>query len=84
MLWSFSFVHLCFFEFDSSGDAKTEATRDGSIPIDLVDGRMLVVLLKKLGLGIKIEQLEEITIQKGWYEAFQWSARAMRAAPRQE
>jgi restriction system protein len=50
-------------------DAKAEATRDGSTPIDLVDGRALTELLKELELGLKIQKIEEITIDKEWYES---------------
>lgn len=50
-------------------DAKTEATRDGSTPIDLVDGRTLAGLLKNLELGVKVQKLEEVTVNKDWYEA---------------
>lgn len=50
-------------------DAKAEATRDGSTPIDLVDGRTLADLLKELELGIKIQKIEEVTIDKEWFGA---------------
>ena len=51
-------------------DAKNEAIRDGSTPIDLVDGRSLAELLKNLELGvnIKTELVEEITINKEWFQ----------------
>lgn len=49
-------------------DAKAEATRDGSTPIDLVDGIALAELLKDLELGLKVQKIEEITIDKSWYE----------------
>jgi len=51
-------------------DAKTEAVRDGSTPIDLVDGRALSELLKDLGLGIsvKVETTEEVKINKTWFQ----------------
>ncbi len=48
-------------------DAKAEATRDGSTPIDLVDGRALTALLKDLELGLKVQTVEEVTINKDWY-----------------
>jgi restriction system protein len=50
-------------------DAKTEATRDGSTPIDLVDGQALAELLKNLELGMKIEKVEEVTVSRDWYRA---------------
>ncbi len=43
-------------------DAIKEATRDGAPPIDLVDGDQLADKLKELGLGIKKEMVEKITI----------------------
>lgn len=49
-------------------EAKIEATRDGSVPIDLVDGRSLAELLKNLGLGVRVDHVEEITIRRDWYE----------------
>ena len=50
-------------------DATAEATRDGAPPIDLIDGDLLVELLKNLSLGVKIElvQREEVTIDKEWF-----------------
>lgn len=50
-------------------DAKAEATRDGSTPIDLIDGRALAELLKSLELGLKVQTIEEVSIIKDWYEA---------------
>lgn len=50
-------------------DAKAEATRDGSTPIDLVDGLALAELLKDLELGLKVQKIEEVTVNKDWYEA---------------
>jgi restriction system protein len=48
-------------------DAKQEAVRDGSVPIDLVDGQRLAELLKELGLGVSTELTEEVTINKDWF-----------------
>jgi restriction system protein len=50
-------------------DAKQEAIRDGTPPLDLIDGDALVELLKKLSLGVKIQtvQEEKITIDKEWF-----------------
>jgi restriction system protein len=50
-------------------DAKAEATRDGSTPIDLVDGRALAELLKELELGLKVQKIEEVAINRDWYQA---------------
>jgi restriction system protein len=51
-------------------DAKSEATRDGSTPIDLVDGRALADLLKQLRLGVKVEMEEVVSVDKNWYQNF--------------
>ena len=48
-------------------DAKKEAHRDGAPPIDLIDGDDLVNMLKELSLGIKIELIENITIDHNWF-----------------
>jgi restriction system protein len=50
-------------------DAIKEATRDGAPPIDLVDGDQLADKLKELGLGIKKEMVEKITIDPDWFKA---------------
>ncbi|MBV8773355.1 MAG: restriction endonuclease [Deltaproteobacteria bacterium] len=48
--------------------AVKEATRDGAPPIDLVDGLELAEKLKDLGLGVKKEQVERITIDDLWFQ----------------
>jgi restriction system protein len=48
-------------------DAIKEATRDGAPPIDMIDGDQLADKLKELGLGIKTEVVEEVTVEKEWY-----------------
>jgi len=48
-------------------DAIKEATRDGAPPIDMIDGDQLADKLKELGLGIKTEVVEKVTIEKDWY-----------------
>ena len=48
-------------------DAIREATRDGAPPIDLIDGDQLADKLKELGLGIKTEVVEQVTIDEDWY-----------------
>jgi restriction system protein len=50
-------------------DAVREATRDGAPAIDLIDGDQLVDKLKELGLGIQTKkiEIEEITVDKGWF-----------------
>ncbi len=49
-------------------DALREATRDGAIAIDIVDGEKLAEKLKELGLGIKIELTEDVTIDEDWFK----------------
>ncbi len=48
-------------------DAKKEAVRDGSPPIDLVDGRDLAELLKELRLGLSVKLVEEVEVNKQWF-----------------
>ncbi|WP_448534423.1 restriction endonuclease [Parathermosynechococcus lividus] len=48
-------------------DAIKEATRDGTPPIDLIDGEQLVQRLKELGLGVKITMIESVEIDVGWF-----------------
>lgn len=49
-------------------EAKKEATRDGAIPIDLIDGNEFAERLKELKLGVEIEMVEEVTIKKEWFK----------------
>lgn len=53
-----------------SPSAKQEANRDGSPPIDLVDGDRLVGLMKEFGLGVNIEPREDVTIDTNWFEPY--------------
>lgn len=48
--------------------AKTEATRDGAPPIDLVDGEQLLDKLKDLRLGVAVKMIEEISVLPVWFE----------------
>ena len=48
--------------------AVKEATRDGAPPIDLVDGDELANKLKELGLGIKREMVESVTVDEEWFK----------------
>ena len=50
-------------------DAIREATRDGAPPIDLVDGDQLADKLKELGLGIKKEMVEKISVDTDWFKS---------------
>lgn len=48
--------------------AVKEATRDGAPPIDLVDGEELAGKLKELGLGIKREMVEAVSVDDSWFD----------------
>lgn len=48
--------------------ALAEAARGGVIPIDLVDGERLMTLLKRFELGISIEHVERVVVDRGWFE----------------
>ncbi|ODT97894.1 MAG: restriction endonuclease [Planctomycetes bacterium SCN 63-9] len=50
-----------------SRDAIKEATRDGAPPIDLLDGDQLSDKLKELRLGIKVETVEQVTVNTEWF-----------------
>lgn len=50
-------------------DAIREATRDGAPPIDLVDGDQLADKLKELGLGLKKEMVEKISVDTEWFKS---------------
>jgi restriction system protein len=45
-----------------------EATRDGAPPIDLLDGSEFADKLKELGIGMRIENIEVVRIEEGWFE----------------
>ena len=49
-------------------DAIKEASRDGATPIDLLDGESLTSKIKELKLGISIEIVEKISINRKWFE----------------
>lgn len=50
-------------------DAKKEALRDGTIPLDLIDGEQLVQKLKDLRLGVIVTEriVEDVEIKKEWF-----------------
>jgi restriction system protein len=50
-------------------DAIKESSRDGAPPIDLIDGEALIDKLNELKLGMKIELIEKVEIQKDWYNS---------------
>jgi restriction system protein len=47
--------------------ASDEATRDGAIAIDLIDGDRLCDLLKEHSLGVATEMVERIRINGSWF-----------------
>lgn len=49
-------------------DASKEASRDGTTPIDLIDGDELVELMKYLKLGVKPIIKTEYVLDKDWFE----------------
>lgn len=48
-------------------DARSEATRDGAPPIDLIDGDLLGEKLKELGLGVRVRRVEQIEVDADWF-----------------
>ena len=52
-----------------SSQASDEATRDGAIPIDLIDGDRLCDLLKENRLGVEIEKIERVLIRSDWFQS---------------
>lgn len=54
-------------------DAKREATRDGAPQIELIDGAQLCELLKKLGLGLKTQKVEQVTVIPDAFKEFESS-----------
>ncbi|MDK9358943.1 restriction endonuclease [Lelliottia sp. V106_10] len=47
--------------------AIEEANRDGVAPIDLVDGDQLADKLKELGLGVRTELVEKVSVDPEWF-----------------
>lgn len=50
-----------------TSQASEEATRDGAIAIDLIDGQRLCDLLKSFELGVQTEMIERVTIDVDWF-----------------
>lgn len=50
-------------------EAIKEANRDGAPPIDLLDGEALADKLKDLQLGVKVELVEQVTIDPEWFKS---------------
>ncbi len=51
-----------------TSQASDEATRDGAIAIDLIDGDRLCELLKENRLGVATEMIERVQVQSDWFE----------------
>ena len=51
-----------------TSQASDEATRDGAIAIDLIDGDRLSELLKDNRLGVETEMIEQVRIQAEWFD----------------
>lgn len=51
-------------------EAKSEATRDGAPPIDLIDGEQLCELLKQHQLGVRTEErrVEEVEVVSSFFD----------------
>jgi restriction system protein len=47
-----------------TADARREATRDGAPAIDLVDGDALCDLLKSLRIGVRVETVESVAVDR--------------------
>ncbi|MEM7558625.1 MAG: restriction endonuclease [Planctomycetota bacterium] len=50
-------------------EARKEATRDGAPPVDLIDGQLLVEKLKELRLGVSTKQVEEVMVNREWFDS---------------
>ena len=50
-------------------NARQTATRPGAVPIDLIDGELLVDKLKELGLGVSTRMVEEVVVDADWFSA---------------
>ena len=55
-----------------TSQASEEATRDGAIAIDLIDGDHLCDLLKENDLGVETEteMIESVNVRRDWFESF--------------
>ena len=51
-----------------TSQASDEATRDGAIAIDLIDGDRLCDLLKENCLGVETEMIEKVWVRSDWFE----------------
>jgi len=51
-------------------EAVNEAKRDGTRPIDLIDGEALCRLMKEKNLGLKVIAREDVTVEKEFFDQF--------------
>ena len=51
-----------------SKQASDEATRDGAIAIDLIDGDQLCTLLRENRLGVETKLIEKVRVQSDWFD----------------
>ncbi|MEM7069436.1 MAG: restriction endonuclease [Pseudomonadota bacterium] len=51
-----------------TSQASEEATRDGAIAIDLIDGDRLCELLKQYELGVKTTMIESVDVNQSWFD----------------
>jgi restriction system protein len=51
-----------------TSEARKEASRDGAPAIDLIDGNDLCDLLKLLRLGVSVTTVENVTVDRNWFE----------------
>lgn len=52
-----------------TSQASEEATRDGAIAIDLIDGERLCELLRQFELGVKTEMIEKVVVSSDWFKS---------------
>lgn len=53
-----------------TADARREATRDGAPAIDLVDGEALCDLLRVLKIGVSVQMVEHVVVDKAAFRDF--------------
>ena len=51
-----------------TNEARTESTRAGAPPIDLIDGDRLCDLLREYGLGLEVESVERVTVEPEFFQ----------------
>lgn len=52
-----------------TSQASEEATRDGAIAIDLIDGERLCELLRQFEFGVKTEMIEKVIVNSDWFKS---------------